>query len=89
MGRNEIRFRRHSMNSGRIARHRNYDELMERHERNLKIRRYTRALMYFMITTVFITILLSVLLFIRWEKRQGVKKNKDSKTSSLIIRQNN
>lgn len=49
MGRNEIRLRRQNMSAGRIARHRNYDELMEKHQRHLKIRRIAIACIYLLI----------------------------------------
>jgi hypothetical protein len=71
MGRNEIRLRRQKMSSGRIAQHRNYNQLMERHERDVKIRRITRTVIYFLIV-LFLFILF--LLVKRWENREGVGK---------------
>ncbi len=49
MGRNEIRLRRQRMSAGHIARHRNYDEIMERHQRDLRIRRVAIACIYLLI----------------------------------------
>jgi uncharacterized membrane protein (DUF485 family) len=49
MGRNEIRLRRQNMSAGRIARHRNYDELMEKHQRHIRVRRIAIACIYLVI----------------------------------------
>ena len=67
MGRNEIRLRRQKMSSGRIAQHRNYGQLMERHERDIRIRRITRIVIYFLIVLVLLIIFLIVS---RWESGQ-------------------
>ena len=75
MGRNEIKLRRQSMSSGRIAQHRNYGELMARHEKEVRIRRITRLFMYFLIIAFLI-----VLYFIvkKIEDRQSPAKSPDS-----------
>jgi hypothetical protein len=67
MGRNEIRLRRQKMSSGRIAQHRNYGQLMQRHERDIRIRRITRIVIYFLIVLVLLIIFLIVS---RWESGQ-------------------
>lgn len=67
MGRNEIRLRRQKMSSGRIAQHRNYGQLMERHERDVRLRRITRTVIYFLIVLVLLIIFLIVK---RWESGQ-------------------
>jgi hypothetical protein len=67
MGRNEIRLRRQRMSSGRIAQHRNYGDIMARHERELKIKRITRIFIYFIIIAVLILVFF---FFRRWEKNQ-------------------
>lgn len=46
------------MSSGRIAQHRNYGDIMARHERDVKIKRIAR------IFTYFVLILIVILLFI-------------------------
>jgi hypothetical protein len=56
MGRNEIRLRRQRMSSGRIAQHRNYGDLMARHERDVKIKRITRIFTYFILILVLIVL---------------------------------
>jgi len=72
MGRNEIRLRRQKMSSGRIAQHRNYGQLMERHERDVKIRRITRTVIYFLIVLFLFIVFLLVK---RWENnRESVEK---------------
>lgn len=75
MGRNEIRLRRHRMSSGRIAQHRNYGDIIARHERDAKLKRITR------IFTYFVLILIIVLMFFfvrRWERSQGETKSPTS-----------
>jgi hypothetical protein len=37
------------MSSGRIAQHRNYGDIMERHERDIRIRRVVKAFIFFLI----------------------------------------
>ena len=68
MGRNEIRLRRQMMSSGRIARHRNYTELMRQHDRDTKWKRVIRVFLYFLVILFFLIILVIVL---RWESKQA------------------
>jgi hypothetical protein len=70
MGRNEIRLRRQRMSSGRIAQHRNYGDIMARHERDVKIKRTTRIFIYFTLIAVLVLIFF---MFRRWEKNQIVQ----------------
>jgi hypothetical protein len=58
------------MSAGRIARHRNYGDLMQRHERDLKIKRITRLVIYFLIIA-FLAIL--YLMVTRWQNREEKK----------------
>lgn len=58
------------MTAGNIARHRNYGELMERHERDQKWRRLFKVFIYFLVAAFFIIIFIIV---IRWEKRASLK----------------
>ena len=67
MGRNEIRLRRNTMSSGRIARHRNYSELMRQHDKDVRLKRVLRVFTYFLII-LFLLILL--LIVVRWEQKQ-------------------
>ena len=68
MGRNEIRLRRQQMSTGRIARHRNYSELMRQHDRDVKLKRVLRVFTYLLIALFLVIILVIV---IRWEKRSS------------------
>ena len=72
MGRNEIRLRRQRMAAGNISRHRNYGDLLERHEREQKWKRMFKIFIYFLIVA-FLTIIFIIVL--RWEKRTTLKKN--------------
>ena len=66
MGRNEIRLRRNPMSSGRIARHRNYSELMRQHDKEIRLKRVLKVFTYFLIILFLIILLLIVL---RWERK--------------------
>lgn len=70
MGRNEIRLRRNMMSTGRIARHRNYAELMRQHDRDSRLNRVLKVFGYFLVALFLIIILIIVL---RWEKKQSDK----------------
>jgi uncharacterized membrane protein (DUF485 family) len=72
MGSNEIRLRKQKLNPGRIARHRNYDELMRRHKRGLKTKQLLLVVIY-----VIIVLLLLLLSFIAIR----LEKNKEEKSS--------
>lgn len=68
MGRNEIRLRRQKMSSGRIAQHRNYADVMARHERDIKLKRVVRAFVYFLVIAF---LLILFFFFKRWEARES------------------
>ncbi len=71
MGRNEIRLRRQRMSSGRIAQHRNYGDIMARHERDIRIKRVIKIFAYFLV------ILFAIILFFMvrsWEQKLGVEQ---------------
>ena len=71
MGRNEIRLRRNRISSGRIAQHRNYGDIMARHEREQKIKRIARVFTYFIIILAIILLFYAVRI---WERRQSMPK---------------
>jgi nitrate reductase gamma subunit len=48
------------MSSGRIARYRDYERLMARHERDLRIRRLSRLIIYVLIIVILICTFLGV-----------------------------
>jgi hypothetical protein len=75
MGRSEIRLRRQMMSSGRIARHRNYTELMRQHEHDVKLKRVLKVFLYFLIILI---LLITLVIVIRWEKRASEKKSHSS-----------
>lgn len=59
------------MSSGRIARHRNYGEIMARHERDVKVKRVIRVFVYFLVIAI---IVLLYFIVIRVEKKSSEKK---------------
>lgn len=71
MGRNDIRIRRQAFNSGRIAQHRNYGEVMARHEKEVRLKRIFRVFMYFLI------VLFLIILFLIVRKVQQVNLTPD------------
>ena len=65
------------MSSGRIAQHRNYGELMERHERDIRLRRIVKTFIYFLIIAALLIIFVIVR---RWEE-----KKVDSKPEKAFV----
>jgi len=55
------------MSSGRIAQHRNYGELMERHERDIRLRRIVKTFIYFLII---VALLIMFVIVRRWEQKK-------------------
>ena len=56
------------MSAGRIAQHRNYGDIMARHERDQKIKRIARVFTYFIIVLVIILLFYVVRI---WERKQS------------------
>lgn len=60
------------MSAGNIARHRNYGELMERHDREQKWKRLFKVFIYFLIVA-FLSIIFIIV--VRWERKKEQKKS--------------
>lgn len=79
------------MSSGRIAHHRNYGELMERHERDIRLRRIAKTFIYFLIIAALLILFVIVR---RWEKQKEAGKPAtayvmvDKSAASRIANQN-
>jgi hypothetical protein len=58
------------MSSGRIAQHRNYGNIMARHERDIRIKRIIRIFTYFLLVIVMVLIFFFVH---RYQKKQEVE----------------
>jgi preprotein translocase subunit SecG len=69
------------MSTGRIARHRNYTELMRQHDRETKLKRVLRVFTYFLVILFLLIILFIVL---RWEKKQ-LDQPENTTTSEIIF----
>ncbi len=82
MSRNEIRLRR-TISPGQIARHRNYNKLMARHSRYIKMKRSIIALVYVLIIVLMI---LLYMLVRRAEHQKQLQKN--GKNVALTIKHN-
>jgi len=76
MGSNEIRLRKQKLNPGKIARHRNYAELMRRHRRGLKTKQLLLIVIY-----IIVVLLLILLSFIAIR----IEKNREKKTSAVLV----
>ena len=48
------------MSSGRIAQHRNYGDIMARHERDIRIKRIVRIFTYFLIAAALVILFFTV-----------------------------
>ena len=59
------------MSSRRMERHRNYGEIMARHERELRLKRVSRIFTYFLVV-VFLLIIFFIV--IRWEQRESEQR---------------
>lgn len=82
MGRNEIRLRRQMMSSGRIAQHRNYSDIMARHERDVKMKRVFRIFVYFLV--VLFMVMLYFLVRSLQEKSTRQKQKPQTEATSDI-----
>ncbi|MFN9501246.1 MAG: hypothetical protein ACK57K_07990 [Chryseotalea sp.] len=82
MARNDIRLRRNRMQAGNIARHRNYGELLQRHEREQKFRRIFKLFGYFLVVAFLIILFVIV---VRWEQRKKEKQNKLQKLTTGYV----
>ena len=71
------------MSSGRIAQHRNYSDIMERHERDVRIRRVVKTFIYFLIILALLIIFVVVR---RWEQK---KVDSKPQTSAEVINKKN
>jgi hypothetical protein len=67
------------MSAGRIAQHRNYNDIITRHGRDIKIRRVIRVFIYFLIIA-FLTILFMIVS--RWEEKQEIQ---DPATAAVVV----
>ena len=72
------------MSSGKIARYRNYGEVMARHERHLKLKRLMRALVYILIVIVLVVITLTYYIVHKLEQQKDVPGKSTSKISRTL-----
>lgn len=71
------------MSSGRIAQHRNYADVMARHERDIKLKRIARTFVYFLIIAFLLILFLIVR---RWEQKESGKPATTFVTESSVTR---
>jgi uncharacterized oligopeptide transporter (OPT) family protein len=71
------------MSSGRIAQHRNFGWVMAAHEREQKLRRIVRIVIYFVIILFLVVLFLMVT---RWQK-QPVPSGDEPVKTSMVVRQ--
>lgn len=83
MGSNEIRLRKNKLNPVRIARHRNYAELMRKHRRGLKTRQLLLVAIY--IVVVLMLLLLSYIAIRIERNREEIKAKVEYQCSDQAI----
>ena len=71
------------MSSGRIAQHRNYGDIMARHERDMKLKRITQFFTYILVIIIIILLFVAFFLIRRWEKKPLPKE----KPSTALVQQ--
>lgn len=65
------------MSSGRIAQHRNYGDIMARHERDIRIKRILRIFTYFLIVAALVILFFTV----KRLENKSAPKTKSSQSS--------
>ncbi|MBS1543246.1 MAG: hypothetical protein JST14_06400 [Bacteroidetes bacterium] len=78
MSKNEIRLRRQRMGSHRTERYRNYGAVLERHEKDMRLKKILRVFVMFLITLIIMVLLIIV---IRVENRAKKEAKAGSNTS--------
>lgn len=78
MSRNEIRLRRHRMTSSGADRFRNYGDVLQRHEQEMRIKRIVRVFTMFAVVLILVVLIFIV---VRLEE----KSNKTSHTGPDVI----
>ena len=69
------------ISSGRIAQHRNYGELMARHERDVRIKRIIRIFMYFLIAAFLVIIYFMVR---EWQPKEKPVPSQESPSAMVF-----
>ncbi|RAW01871.1 hypothetical protein [Pseudochryseolinea flava] len=88
MARNEIRIRRKPLSAGKLARYRNYESLMARHERDVRIKRLSKLILYVLIIVILVCTFLGVYI-IREKQKIERAKRKAEHASHVHTRDNN
>lgn len=80
MGNHEIRLRRKNMTSRNIERHKNYYEIMRRHNKRLHAKRLTRTLIY-----ILFVIGLAIIFYFAMEKLERVDNINSGRNSTYVL----
>src|SRR5690349_19519047 len=78
MGSNEIRLRKQKLNPGRIARHRDYAELMRKHRRGLKTKQLLLVVIYIVIVLVLLLLSYIAIHVERTREAKQLRTNADT-----------
>jgi hypothetical protein len=84
MARNEIRIRRKPLSASKLARYRNYEGLIARHERDVRIKRLSKLIIYVLIIVILTCTFLGVYI-IRQKHNVAPKPVKEDKLSELSM----
>jgi hypothetical protein len=84
MSNNEIRLRK-QLSSGRIKTYRNYSALMQRHKRDMMIKRAWNLLLYFFIVALLMAV---AFLAVQYIKKEQMKRRQKTHEATLSVDQN-
>ena len=82
MGRNEIRLRKKAISSGKLARYKNYEHLMARHERDVRIKRLSKLIVIVLIVVILLCTFFAAYI-IRYRKAHPIQPVKT--TERLVV----
>lgn len=83
MGRNEIRLRRSRLSGHGAERFRNYGAVLERHEKEMRLKKIMRAITYFLVILIVVALLVIVN---QLEKKAGKNKSKPAPSGNTQLR---
>lgn len=82
MARNEIRIRRKPLSAGKLAHYRNYENLIARHERDARIKRLSKLIIYVLVIIILICTFLGV--YIIREKQKAERTKLKAETPQVV-----
>jgi len=81
MGKHEIRLRRQRMTARGADRFRNFNNVMQRHEKEMRIKKIVKVFTFF---AVILILVMLIIIVTRFEKRQEEKKPVNTSHAHLV-----